>query len=439
MTRPARKMKPSGIPWIGDVPADWEICKLKFVVNAFTGNSIKDEEKDFYSSFPLESSHPYIATKDIDKITGRINYESGLRTLKRDTLFKLAPKYSTLLCVEGGSAGEKIAFTEQDVSFVNKLCCFYTSSINKKYLFYFLSSSAFKECFKSFISGLIGGVPVSVFKNFNISIPPTETQKKIAEFLDKKCAEIDALIAIEEKMIAELKSYKQSVITEAVTRGVPAAANASRPLKDSGIPWLGSVPAHWEIRKIKSLGLLQGGNGFPEEFQGCFNEVIPFIKVKSLSENPIVVDGKDTISETTRAKLKAIIIPKNSIVFAKVGAALLLHRFRKLEFSTCIDNNMMAFIPSVQILPDFFVYAASLLDFSLFVNPGTVPSVNQEQVGNISVPCPDIKAQQKIVDFLDLKTQKIDSMISLKQEKVTSFQNYKRSIIFEYVTGKELI
>ena len=179
MTRPARKMKPSGIPWIGDVPADWEICKLKFVVNAFTGNSIKDEEKDFYSSFPLESSHPYIATKDIDKITGRINYESGLRTLKRDTLFKLAPKYSTLLCVEGGSAGEKIAFTEQDVSFVNKLCCFYTSSINKKYLFYFLSSSAFKECFKSFISGLIGGVPVSVFKNFNISIPPTETQKKI--------------------------------------------------------------------------------------------------------------------------------------------------------------------------------------------------------------------------------------------------------------------
>ncbi len=421
MTRPARKMKPSGIPWIGDVPADWESRRFRRA-GRFVKGKLPSNDNSNAEGLPIIGA---------SEMNGK-----PPRTFTTDSSCPQCEKDDVLILWDGANAGFVAqGFAGTLSSTVVKYRCEIPETC-PRYVFYLLKY--FETYFRNKVNGTtIPHMNPAFIDDCALLLPPTETQKKIAEFLDEKCAEIDALIAVEEKMIAELKSYKQSVITEAVTRGVPAAANAARPLKDSGIPWLGSVPAHWEIRKIKSLGLLQGGNGFPEEFQGCFNEVIPFIKVKSLSENPIVVNGKDTISETTRAKLKAIIIPKNSIVFAKVGAALLLHRFRKLEFSTCIDNNMMAFIPSVQILPDFFVYAASLLDFSLFVNPGTVPSVNQEQVGNISVPCPDIKAQQKIVDFLDLKAQKIDSMISLKQEKFTSLQNYKRSIIFEYVTGKK--
>lgn len=420
MTRPARKMKPSGIPWIGDVPTDWEICKLKFVVNAFTGNSIKDEEKDFYSSFPLESSHPYIATKDIDKITGRINYESGLRTLKRDTLFKLAPKYSTLLCVEGGSAGEKIAFTEQDVSFVNKLCCFYTSSINKKYLFYFLSSSAFKECFKSFISGLIGGVPVSVFKNFNISIPPTETQKKIAEFLDEKCAEIDALIAIEEKMIAELKSYKQSVITEAVTRGVPAAENAARPLKDSGIPWLGSVPAHWEILPLKRLCKMKAG------------ENLTSLEIEKEGEFPVY--GGNGL----RGFYKKYNCSGEYVLVGRQGAlAGNIHKVCGCFWAT--DHALITRCSRLTSIPyiSYLLEAMNLNQYAL--QTAAQPGLSVGLVQSLLTTVPPLSEQQKIVIFLDSENQKVDSMISLKQEKIATLQNYKKSIIFEYVTGKEFI
>ena len=205
-------------------------------------------------------------------------------------------------------------------------------------------------------------------------------------------------------------------------------------MKDSGIPWVGEIPEDWEIKKIKALGILQGGNGFPEELQGNLEAEIPFVKVKSLAEDPILKIGKDTISEEVRLNLKATIIPRNSIVFAKVGAALLLQRFRKLEFSTCIDNNMMAFIPSEEIIPNFFVYASSLFDFSLFVNPGTVPSVNQEQVGNVFIPFPDINIQKEIVDFLDTKTAEIDALIALQEKMIAELKSYKQSVITEAVT-----
>lgn len=436
MTRPARKMKPSGIPWIGDVPTDWEICKLKFVVNAFTGNSIKDEEKDFYSSFPLESSHPYIATKDIDKITGRINYESGLRTLKRDTLFKLAPKYSTLLCVEGGSAGEKIAFTEQDVSFVNKLCCFYTSSINKKYLFYFLSSSAFKECFKSFISGLIGGVPVSVFKNFNISIPPTETQKKIAEFLDEKCAEIDALIAIEEKMIAELKSYKQSAITEAVTRGVPAAENAARPLKDSGIPWLGSVPAHWEIRMIKRIFHVFSGttpkSENPNYWGGTFSWITP---ADYKTPDKYVSSGRKNLTREGLLSCGLTLLPAGSIIFSKrapIGAVAIARS------ELCTNQGCLSCVPRVDLNEEYFYFLMSVFteQFELLGSGTTFKEISLSDFSKFLLPFPPKSEQCEIVKYLNEDSNRINSVISVKQEKIAALQNYKKSIIFEYTTGK---
>ena len=440
--RPRKKIKTkdSGIPWIGEIPANWEVRKLKQMVE-----------------FPVEKAKentPYIGLENIVGFTAKYIETNGvydlsqaLSCIPQDVLFgKLRPYLGKAYIVEKPSccSGEFVIFR---------------NAPNSKFLLFTILSDGFIE----FVNASTYGAKMpranpDFIRNMSVPVPPAGTQKRIAEFLDKKCAEIDALIALQEKMITELKSYKQSVITEAVTRGVPANIKTSHrdaetqsvpvkpsvhprsrekiKMKDSGIPWLGSIPAHWEVRKIKMLGILQGGNGFPEEFQGNFESEIPFIKVKSLAENPILKVGKDTISEEIRLTLKTIVIPRNSIVFAKVGAALLLQRFRKLDFSTCIDNNMMAFIPSEKILPDFFIYASSLFDFSLFVNPGTIPSVNQEQVGNIFIPFPDINIQKEIVDFLDSKTEEIDSMISLKQQKISTLQNYKKSVIFEYVTGK---
>ena len=267
--------------------------------------------------------------------------------------------------------------------------------------------------------------------NFKIPFPPLKTQQKIADYLDEKCGEIDATIAKQKESIEKLKAYKQSLISETVTKGLDKSA----PLKPSGIDYLGDIPNDWEVKRVKNTGKLIGGSAFPDEYQGVKNEEIPFIKVKSLAEDPISRNGKDSISESIRSKLNAEKFIIGSVVFAKVGAALLLQRFRILEFESCIDNNMMGFIPLV-IEPRFFKYVTVLFDFSYFVNPGTVPSINQEQIGNIKIPFPPLKTQQKIADYLDSKCSQIDKYITEKQNIIQKLDAYKKSLIFECVTGK---
>lgn len=209
-------------------------------------------------------------------------------------------------------------------------------------------------------------------------------------------------------------------------------------MKPSGIEWIGGIPDDWEVKRVKNTGKLIGGSAFPDEYQGVKNEEIPFIKVKSLAEDPISRNGKDSISESIRSKLNAEKFIIGSVVFAKVGAALLLQRFRILEFESCIDNNMMGFIPLV-IEPRFFKYVTVLFDFSYFVNPGTVPSINQEQIGNIKIPFPPLKTQQKIADYLDSKCSQIDKYITEKQNIIQKLDAYKKSLIFKCVTGKHKI
>ena len=204
-------------------------------------------------------------------------------------------------------------------------------------------------------------------------------------------------------------------------------------MKPSGIEWIGDIPDDWEVKRVKNTGKLIGGSAFPDEYQGVKNEEIPFIKVKSLAEDPISRNGKDSISESIRSKLNAEKFIIGSVVFAKVGAALLLQRFRILEFESCIDNNMMGFIPLV-IEPRFFKYVTVLFDFSYFVNPGTVPSINQEQIGNIKIPFPPLKTQQKIADYLGEKCGEIDATIAKQKESIEKLKAYKQSLISETVT-----
>ena len=127
-------MKDSGIEWIGEIPEKWKAAKFKQVSNLYTGNSIKDEEKSLYED--SLNAIPYISTKDIDATNGYVNYENGMYTKLNNVNFRVAKKDSILMCIEGGSAGKKITYLSQDVSFVNKLCCFETISINSKYQYY---------------------------------------------------------------------------------------------------------------------------------------------------------------------------------------------------------------------------------------------------------------------------------------------------------------
>lgn len=219
-------MKDSGIKWLGMVPKHWNISALRYVSSLYTGNSISDEKK-FYYTDPIDAI-PYISTKDVDVNYQTINYNNGLYIKKNDSLFRVAPKGSVLMCIEGGSAGKKKAYTNQDVAFVNKLCCFLAGdSLFDKFLFYFLMSPSFEHNFNQYLTGIIGGVTIPVIKNIRICLPPLSEQRAIADWLDAKCADIDATIALKEQKQEKLKAYKKTIIFEYVT-GKKQVANINK-------------------------------------------------------------------------------------------------------------------------------------------------------------------------------------------------------------------
>lgn len=267
-------LKNSGIEWIGNIPSEWEINKIKNVANVYTGNSISDDDKGLYSD--KDDAFPYIATKDINIIDNTIDYENGMYTKIKDKKFKIAHTGDTLLCIEGGNAGKKIARLNQNVSFVNKLCCFNPKTIDSNYLYYSIMSDSFTEPFKQNIFGLIGGVSQSVIRQFNICIPNVKEQKLIADFLDEKVGIIDNIICDLNNQIEILNKYKKQLISEIVTIGL----NKNVKIIDSEIEWIGRIPEHWNIKLIKNICSLKGRIGW----EGL-------TKDEYISEGPTLITG----------------------------------------------------------------------------------------------------------------------------------------------------
>lgn len=198
---------------IGSIPDDWQVMRLKYVCKMYNGDSISDSEKDDYTTV---TEIPYIATKDVDLHSATANYENGLYVPENST-FKIAPKNSTLLCIEGGSAGRKRAYITRDVAFVNKLCAFVATDIDSKFLFYYLSSDIFGLQFKKEMTGLIGGVSIGAIKRLFVPVPKIEEQKEIVQYLDRKCKALDKKIILIQKKISALLELRQSIISDVVT------------------------------------------------------------------------------------------------------------------------------------------------------------------------------------------------------------------------------
>jgi len=211
--------------------------------------------------------------------------------------------------------------------------------------------------------------------------------------------------------------------------------------RDCGVAWLGDVPAQWVITPIKYLGNLKGGAGFPHSDQGLRDEEIPFHKVNALAQagfDGVLLRGENSISLDTAERLGAFVFPAGSLVFAKVGAALLMGRIRKISEPACIDNNMMGFvIDETNHDVEFIRYALSLVQFDLIANPGTVPSLNESQIGNYWLSIPNKEEQKVIANFLNQETAKIDGLIA-EQEKLIALLAEKRQATISHAVTKGL-
>lgn len=216
------QLKDSGINWSGEIPAHWEVKRLKDVSKIFTGNSISD--KSMFET--KKDSFDYIATKDINIHNKKVNYDNGIYIPKKDKRFKITKKDTSLICLEGASAGNKLTFVDREVAFVNKLCAIKSTDKNvyDKYIFYQLQSNLFRSQFFELLSGLIGGVSLGLLKYFNVVIPSINEQQQIADFLDAKTNTVDNIVNNIETQISTLKELRKTLINEVVTGKVKVTA-----------------------------------------------------------------------------------------------------------------------------------------------------------------------------------------------------------------------
>ena len=420
--------KDSGIEWLGEIPEEWEVEKLKYNANIFSGNSISDHKKSNYE-FIIEESFAYISTKDLDINDSSINYDNGLRIPKTNNDFKVANKNSTLLCIEGGSAGRKISFTNQNICFVNKLACISSIKNNdSKYIYYLIKSSIFKSQFNLSMNGLIGGVSLSILKNFDLTFPPKEEQIKIASYLDTKTEQLDKAIKQKEQLIELLKERRQILINEAVTKGIDKTVT----MKDSEVGWIGEIPESWEIvpgftvykeNKTKNTGMKDD-------------------RVLSLSYGKIVVKPKEKLTGLVPESFETyqIVKPRDIIIRCmdlqndQTSLRTAISINDGIITSAYLNLNVINTFNSEYL--HYYLHSLDITKVLYKFGSGLRQNLSYEDFKRLSIAQPPKQEQQQIVDFIRNQTSKIDNAIDLQQKPIDKLKEYKNTLIDSVVTGK---
>lgn len=422
--------KDSGVEWLGKIPEHWESAKIKFIANVFNGNSLNDKLKEKYRKTSSDCI-PYIGSKDIEAETNIINYNNGIRISKEDeSNFKLAKEGSAVICIEGGSAGKKIGFIENDTFFVNKLACLNSGN---KFMYYFIQSNLFKNQFNSNLSGLIAGVSISSLKNLFITTPPPEEQTQIANYLNHKTEQLDSLIAKKEQLIKLLEEERKAVINQAITKGI----NPNVPMKNSGIEWLGEIPEHWVLSKIgyKSR-VIRGASprpaGDPTLFNGSF---MPWITVKEVTNT----DGKfinktESFLTELGAKQTRILEPE-TLILSNSGATLGVPRITLIKGA--INDGSVAFLDLK--LEREFLYYFFITHTEIYREEASgygQPNLNTEIVKSTKIAIPPKNEQIEIISFIEKESVRFDEIISKTNKEIDLLKEYKTALISEVVTGK---
>ena len=436
--RTESEMKYSGVEWLGKIPKDWEVSKYKYVSELYTGNSIKDTEKDNYSD--EENAYPYIATKDILLDYNTIYYNNGMYTKIDDKSFRTADKNSILICIEGGSAGRKISYLDQDVSFVNKLCCIKSNDINNKFQYYYCNSDSFKKEFSLNMSGLIGGVSVNALKNFAIVKANINEQERIANFLDEKTSQFDSMISKKEELIKKLEEAKKSLISEVVTGKVKAVKTddgyelvkrSSDEMKDTGVEWLGDIPKDWQVKRIKYLIIeCKGKSEFGIEEPLSMSQKYGLIKTSDM----------ENIPNQSLSLIGNKIVKENDLVFNKLKPHLGV--FSVSRFNGIVSPDYAVYrakynvnIKYLEYLFKTPTYISQFKKYATGVGAG-LTRLYTDQLFNIKAICPYYDEQCNIEEVITNKITQIDITISKTKLQIQKLKEAKQSLISETVTGK---
>lgn len=399
--------KHSGIDWLGKVPNHWEVKRLG---NWFEERREKVSDKDF---------EPLSVTKNgiLPQLENAAKSNDGdNRKLVKKGDFVINSRSD-----RKGSSG--LSNLDGSVSLINIVMK--PRDINGKFSNYLLKSNGFIEEFYRNGHGIVADLWTTRYdemKFINLAVPPIHEQEAIAQFLDEKCAKIDELVAIKAQQIEKLKELRQVKIHQAVTKGLDTSVE----LKDSGINWIGEIPKHWEVKRLK--------------FQSQLNNIKSISRDSNLPyygmENIESMTGKH-IETATEVEGLANVFSKGNVLFGKLRPYLAKVHLAK-EDGVCSSEFLV--FNSLNYKSEYLYRLLLSPEFIKIVNASTygakMPRANSDFIINQFVPIPSHSEQEAIIVYLDQEIAKIDQVIAQRQEQIEKLKAYKQSLINEVVTGK---
>ena len=423
---PNVEMKPSDVEWIGEVPKHWKIKCLKYIVDLNMGQSPPSEE---YNSDQIGT--PFLQG----------NAEFGLHHPSPKIYCPTARKHASsgdiLLSVRAPVGALNIA--DQEYGIGRGLCAIRprTNQLEHRYAKYLLEVVR-TELHVVATGSTYDAVTVDEVSNLTCVVPSLSEQTQIANFLDRKTEQIDELIRIKERRIKLLQEQRTALINQAVTKGLDPNVK----MKPSGVEWIGEIPGHWEVKRIKYLASLISKGTTPTTIgRNILDEgEVRFIKVENIVDNQIKLKPEHYIDEETDQTLKRSQLQKNDVLFViagTIGKGALV-RPNHLPANT---NQAISFIRlHEKELPEFVYYWLQSDNIQkvvwLEVVQSAQPNLSMENLGNLYIPCPSIAEQRQIVEYITDKTQTLVQLLQQAYKQIELLKEYRQSLISEAVTGK---
>lgn len=428
-------MKQSGVEWIGKIPEDWKVYRNK---NAFICNK-EIVGKNSNSTQLLSLTTGGIKCKDINNAEGKLpeSFDTYQYVKKNDVVM-------CLFDLDMSAVFSGISQYDGMISPAYKvLSC--QDRANPLFVHYWFSYIFDGRKFNHYAKNIRYTLNYDEFATLPILLPPKETQQRIATYLDKKCSKIEETIQKQQQVIEKLKAYKQSLITEAVTGKVKIvngkACGKYESYKESGVEWIGKIPSEWNCPKIKYLhkGLTDGTHGTYNRLSNGYL----LLSSKNVRDNYIEIsDNESFISEEDFKEITANGFPqKGDVLLCCIGASIGRCTIYDLDETVAFQRSVIMIRCNEKIVPKFLMYALKssyvLEQENVLINQSAQAGLYQGLVSKIYITISSVSEQKEIADYLDKKCTAIDTAIEQKQNLIEKLTEYKKSLIYECVTGKK--
>lgn len=423
--------KDSGVKWLGEIPVTWTCGRIRSVY-ALRKELVEDGEPDELVSvseyYGVDYRRNRISSSDV---LVRADSLEGYQLCYPDDLvmnIMLAWKGA-----QGTSAIKGLVSPSYGVFRPLEGSC-------PRYYHYLMRTDQYKEYFKSYSSGIIDSrlrLYPEVFLHLNCHVPPLEEQRAIADYLDAKTAEIDALVVDCEREVGLLQEYRKAVISEAVTKGLEPTA----PMKDSGVEWIGEIPEGWGLPKLGSLTIKIGSGKTPRGGADVYvEEGVPFLRSQNVYDTGLVLDNVVYLNDEIDEEMASTRVMHSDVLLNITGGSIGRCCVYELDTHANVNQHVCIIRLSSLALPKFiqFYWNSSLgsTTIDMYQTGANREGMNFEQIASARIPLPPINEQHRIAGYLDAKSAEIDSLIEVKQQMADKLREYRRSLISEAVTGK---